>query len=481
MTTRSKKTTRAVSRKAAAGKTRPTAPGVATRNSGANKKAAVNPPVGNITIDGGVTNQGRPCKICSDITWAKATIRCINAGWSNAQIASQFGIGESSVRRHRLNHLGESATSADIRAAKATAKTPNATTRAAMAEPRTVSFADLAAKIIPLIKRGPMHLHVIADKLAAPVMAVEAAIEDAKRNGALIVERGGMVHLDDTPALGITRDAYAERKLITGKDGTFTFAIATDMHLCSKYERLDCLNDFYDQVEQRGITTVLNAGNWIDGEATFNRNDLLVHGMDAQLQYLAAHYPRRAGVTTLAIAGADHEGWYARREGVDIGRYAENVMRQNGREDWHDIGYMERSLPLNHYSSGLGSRIHVMHPGGGSAYAISYTPQKIIESFDGGDKPAALVLGHYHKADYLYTRNVHAMQGGCFQDQTVFMRQKRLSAAVGGCFVTITVDPRTGAFVECSYTFRNYFVKSYYDGRWSQHGAVNLAPRLFKP
>ena len=470
MTTKSKKTTRAVSRKAAAGKTRPTAPGVATRNSGANKKAAVNPPVGNVTISGETTNAGRPCKICSDANWAKHVVIWINQGKTNKQIADSLGIHESSVRRHRLNHIGESATSADIRKAKATVRDETAHVE-----------SSFAAQIAPMLRKGPLHVKILAEKLGVSTDAAMRFAEIAKAAGALIVERGGMLHLDDTPMLGISRDAYAKRELITDKDGTFTFAIATDMHLCSKYERLDCLNDFYDQVQQRGITTVLNAGNWIDGEATFNRNDLLVHGMDAQLQYLAAHYPRRSGVTTLAIAGADHEGWYARREGVDIGRYAENVMRQNGREDWHDIGYMERSLPLNHYGSGEGSRIHIMHPGGGSAYAISYTPQKIIESFDGGDKPAALVLGHYHKADYLYTRNVHAMQGGCFQDQTVFMRQKRLSAAVGGCFVKITVDPRTGAFVECSYTFRNYFVKSYYDGRWSQHGAVNLAPRLFKP
>jgi hypothetical protein len=467
------KSQRGVSRKAAAGKSRPTAPRSASRNTpGAAKKAGVNPSVGNVTISGETTNSGRPCKICSDAKWANTVIKRINDGWSNQQIADALGIHESSVRRHRLNHLGDTATAADIRAAKAAASSDI---------PFNLTVPEISAKLREMLKRAPAHLHAAADKLAVPVFAVEDAIAYAQDKGALIVERGGMLHLDDTPALGITRDAYAKRELITAKDGTFEFAIATDMHLCSKYERLDCLNDFYDQVEQRGITTVLNAGNWIDGEATFNRNDLLVHGMDAQMQYLAAHYPQRAGVTTLAITGADHEGWYARREGVDVGRYAENVMRQNGREDWHDIGFMERSLPLNHYSSGLGSRIHVMHPGGGSAYAISYTPQKIIESFDGGDKPAALVLGHYHKADYLYTRNVHAMQGGCFQDQTVFMRQKRLSAAVGGCFVKITVDPRTGAFVECSYTFRNYFVKSYYDGRWSQHGAVNLAPRLFKP
>ena len=47
---------------------------------------------------------------------------------------------------------------------------------------------------------------------------------------------------------------------------------------------------------------------------------------------------------------------------------------------------------------------------------------------------------HYHKAEYLFYRNVHALQTGCFQSQTPFTRGKGISVHIGGWIVTIKVD-----------------------------------------
>lgn len=331
-------------------------------------------------------------------------------------------------------------------------------------------------KLTAALRRKPLAIYELAEKLGASVTTTAAALGQAMSEGATIHKRGELYHLDAEPAIG----GDGRLTLTTGKDGYFEFAACSDEHLCSKYERLDCLNDYYDQVERRGITTVLNAGNWIDGEATFNRHDLLVHGLDNQMRYLAKNYPQRKDVKIYAVTGADHEGWYARREGVDVGKYAENTMKEAGRNDWTDLGYMEAFIKIQHPESGKSSNICVMHPGGGSSYAVSYAPQKIVEGFDGGDKPAVLLVGHYHKSGYNLIRNVHTMQTGTFMGQSVFMRQKKLSAHVGGCFVKIHVDPRTGAVDECSYTFRNYFNKDYYNGQWSQHGPVNPAKRSWK-
>lgn len=340
----------------------------------------------------------------------------------------------------------------------------------------TPSMEELVTKVPGLLRRKPLLLAEMAMKLGVGEDVAYVAFGKAQAAGTTVVKRGELYHLDDAPPLG------GDRKLAftTDKDGWFEFAACSDEHLGSKYERLDCLHDYYDQIERRGITTVLNAGNWIDGEASFNRHDLLVHGMDAQMQYLAKNYPKRQGVDIYAVTGADHEGWYARREGIDVGKYAENAMREAGRTDWHDLGYMEAFVKIQHKETGKSSNICVMHPGGGSSYAVSYAPQKIVEGFDGGDKPAVLLIGHYHKSGYNLIRNCHTMQTGTFMGQSVFMRQKKLSAHVGGCFVKIHVDPRTGAVDECAYTFRNYFNRDYYNGQWSQHGSVNPAKRSWK-
>ena len=333
----------------------------------------------------------------------------------------------------------------------------------------------LAARIVAALRRGPARTEELAGRLGSHGVAVLNAIHDATRAGAALVLRGDAWHLDTTPPLGSARDDLPE--LLTDASGRLLIGAIGDTHLCSKYARLDCLDTWYDEAAGRGIKTVLHAGNWIDGEFPKNRHDLLVHGMDAQMRYLAQHYPRRDGMATLAVWGADHEGWYAQREGADLGRYAENTMRAAGRTDWRDLGYMEAYVRLRHAESGASSMLALMHPGGGSAYAISYAPQKIIEGYDGGDKPGVLLIGHYHKASYQLTRNVHAVQVGCFQDQTPFMRQRKLAAHLGGMFLGLHVDPRTGAVDECTTTFRNFFVRGYYNRRWSQHGEVVQAAR----
>jgi hypothetical protein len=340
--------------------------------------------------------------------------------------------------------------------------------------PTKSEHAEMA--LLDALKTRSGNVADIAQRVGMDPDAVRNTLRSMAERGVAIHERGDHWDFNTTPPIGSAGDNIPE--LSADHKGMVEFAAIGDTHLCSKYERLDCLGDFYDEVARRGIRHVLHAGNWIDGEAVFNRHDLLVPaGIDSQMRYLAENYPRRTGIETWAITGADHEGWYARTAGVDVGRYAERAMQDAGRTDWRNLGYMESYVRLRHPVSGQSSMLLLMHPGGGSAYAISYAPQKIVEGFDGGDKPAVLLVGHYHKASYQMTRNVHTIQVGCFQDQTVFMRQKKLSAHIGGMLVRLHLDPETGAVIGCGIEFRNYYNKGYYNGRWSQHGPVTLARR----
>jgi len=150
-----------------------------------------------------------------------------------------------------------------------------------------------------------------------------------------------------------------------------------DWHLCNRQQRLDVLNAAYDIYEAEGIDTVYCPGNWIDGESRFNKTELLVHGLDNQIDYWIDHVPRKPGITTYFVAGDDHEGWYQQREGIEIGRYAMQRAQAAGRDDLIYLGYLEADVEFKVEG---GSRwMKVMHPGGGSAYAISYTGQKLAE------------------------------------------------------------------------------------------------------
>ena len=266
---------------------------------------------------------------------------------------------------------------------------------------------------------------------------------------------------------------------VSRPDNTFVFGVTSDNHLGSKYERLDVLNDLYDKFALAGVDRVFNAGNWIDGYKTgINEHDVHTPHMEPQLRYFAKNYPQRQGITTYAVTGEDHEGWWARSMGIDIGARAEQTMRECGRTDWVDLGFMEAHVRLVNYNTGKEQILAVVHPGGGTAYALSYSIQKIIESLEGGEKPAVALYGHYHKLGKFNVRNVWCIMTGCTQDQTTFMRNKvRQETHVGGLIVALDQDPETGAIIGCGDKMMRYFVTSFYNNRWSKAHLPNLPTR----
>lgn len=260
-------------------------------------------------------------------------------------------------------------------------------------------------------------------------------------------------------------------------DNTFVFGVAGDKHIGSKYHREDVLADLYARFESAGVDAVFDTGNWIDGDSRFNKHDLIVQGLDNQINLMADIHPVIDGITTFAVWGDDHEGWYAQREGIDVGKYAEMRMREDGHE-WTDLGFMESHVILENSNTGTWAVVAIMHPGGGSAYALSYRPQKIVEAMDGGEKPAAIFMGHYHKLEALNIRNVWALQTGTCQDQTPFMRKKSIEAHVGGAIVRLEQDPDTGALIGFAPEMVRYFNQGYYNKRWNHAGPVKRPARL---
>jgi hypothetical protein len=80
------------------------------------------------------------------------------------------------------------------------------------------------------------------------------------------------------------------------------------------------------------------------------------------------------------------------------------------------------------------------HPLDGTAYSLSYKTQKMIEALSGGEKPNILATGHYHKAEYLFYRNIHSFQTGCLCAQTPWMKGKQISAHMGVWIIEVHVD-----------------------------------------
>lgn len=319
---------------------------------------------------------------------------------------------------------------------------------------------ELKGKIKNMLLKGNKSFSVtqLSDKFDCGVSKINSIIETLKNEGFNI-------SVDET-GIAIQTTGIGKRPAtqIDNEVGTWVkVGFVTDNHLGSNYERLDVLNALYDRFKQDGITTVYNAGNMIDGEARFNRFDIHKHGMESQVRYMAEVYPKVDGLKTYYITGDDHEGWYTQREGVEIGRFMERICNDYGRSDMVYLGHMEHDIELK--AKNGSAFLRIVHPGMGSAYAISYTSQKLVETYSPGEKPAILLMGHYHKAEFLHYRGVYIVQGGCTMDQSPFMRKKRLSAHVGGWILEYK-QGEDGTILSFRCEWIPYYDVEFYDKKW---------------
>lgn len=336
--------------------------------------------------------------------------------------------------------------------------------------PKKILTEDM---VVQLLKKKTLTVVELASRLKSDTSEVKRILRELRTGHTNLVSNKGHYHIDCAPK----PDKKSKFVFDTSETHTFKFGVCTDQHLCSKYERLDILNTIYDVFELEGVTCVFNCGNYIDGFISrINGRD--VNGritLPDQVDYLVEHYPQRDGIKNYIVSGDDHEGWFAKDTGFDVGAYTERCMLDAGRNDWVNLGYMESTVGLRNLYSRKRASIMAMHPGGGSAYAISYKPQKIVESFSGGEKPDVLLLGHYHKSSYNRIRGIRVWQGGCVQDQTPFMRKNKISAHIGAWIIELRQNPKTGQIVAAKMEELSFSIRSSSNNRWNYEGRIDAA------
>ena len=215
--------------------------------------------------------------------------------------------------------------------------------------------------------------------------------------------------------------------------GRLEFGVIGDTHIGSAWERLDALEDYYANAEARGINIVLHAGDVVAGHHVYRGQEFEVHkhGWEEQRDHVVKSYPRRDGISTKFITG-NHDASFKNLTGMEPGP---SLVER--RPDWQWLGGDVGSVLLT-TADKLEFRVMLVHPAGGTAYAISYRAQKMCESLAGGTKPDLLVLGHFHKLEFMPNyRNIAVLQAGCFEDQTPFMARQGMQAHVGGWFIEV--------------------------------------------
>ncbi len=245
-----------------------------------------------------------------------------------------------------------------------------------------------------------------------------------------------------------------QRNIITGGryPKKYLFGALGDTQYGSLYANQDIIDLAYKEFVKEGVKIVYHTGDLVDGENVYKGHtyEINVHGFDAQTKKVVDNYPYYKGIVTKFITG-NHDLSYWKSIGADVGSHINNQRE--------DMQYLGREQILEEVMIGKQKvKILLVHPGKGSAYAISYHSQKFIEAISGGRKPHLVLSGHTHKAIHIPGyRNVDLFQTGCTQSQTPFMMRNNLAAVTGFWIIEVTIN--TKRLVAVKAKFYHFFEK----------------------
>lgn len=331
-------------------------------------------------------------------------------------------------------------------------------------------------RILQITKGKPSYsLLDLCREIDVSVRDIDDAVQELEIEGYDIEIGKDAVIRTFVPPPGFEQHLFKRVK----NSNTIKVGALSDTHYGNIASRQDVITAAYDHFEAEGITSVYHSGNLIDGyHPRFNHNELVdgCYELEGQLEYASLNYPKKKGITTHYIAAEDHEGWWHRKSGLNIGRIMQQYFHHTfDRRDLVCIGFGECDIELRTKEMKAGTRgpiMRVIHPGGGTAYALSYKTQKMAESLQGGEKPQIILCGHYHKFDWNYHREIHNIMVGCLEDQTLFMRKNNIPAHLGYCIIEMKIYPG-GTLESVKVEWTPWYDKGFYQ-KWTKKQDVTL-------
>jgi predicted phosphodiesterase len=295
-----------------------------------------------------------------------------------------------------------------------------------------------ATRFDALIKltRHPMRFTELCDRLDLSPRRCQALIDEARAAGLYVDvnhEHVGMrvpePDMAATPQIGPAP--------VVG--GRHTIAVSSDWHFGSRYCMRSHLRETIHMAYEAGARQILCAGDILDGAHPDRIHELSHYGMDEQTDDAFETLPQLPGLTYHAITG-NHDSWYTRARGVNIGEFIEARFRRRGRTDLHIYGPARKTLLVGSI------KVELWHPGKwkGNAYAGSYKLERHIDTaYEAGSKPQILVVGHLHRYIKIRRRGIHALLAPCFQaPESEFSKELGGAVANGGLILSweLTAD-----------------------------------------
>jgi DNA polymerase II small subunit/DNA polymerase delta subunit B len=206
------------------------------------------------------------------------------------------------------------------------------------------------------------------------------------------------------------------------------FIVTGDWHVGHQNFRYDVLDGMKKIIKKEKIEEIYHTGDLIEGMS--NREG---HIYELRTLGVTNHIDEVVDIIndlnkTFYFINGNHDLWAKMKsnQGFNTGK---NIEEQCPKAIY--LGDMKAEVKLSPYA-----KMWLTHEGN-SAYALSYSGQKRINSIAGGNKPGAWFNGHLHKALYMEYRNIHFFESGTLESQTDFMKMKGSSAHVGFWLVDI--------------------------------------------
>ncbi len=213
------------------------------------------------------------------------------------------------------------------------------------------------------------------------------------------------------------------------------FLFISDTHLCNVHQQLHLAYELYAEAKERGIEKVLHFGDLTDGFYPSRKPypaQQFLYDFNDQGYYVLDNYPHFDGIETLMILG-NHDVRHFVNGGASLDKWIGLA-----RKDIKILGQDTADVVIDNV------KIKMDHPADGSSKGLSYALQKRIDKMESGDKPNIYGCGHYHKPLFMSYRNIYAYLLPALCSETSFEHGKALDNYVGGYFVTVYSDRKTG-------------------------------------
>lgn len=304
------------------------------------------------------------------------------------------------------------------------------------------------ARFAAVAKKG-VSLEDLCDQVDASPKKVKALVEKAKAAGYRIDIKAGQVGYVPHAVLS------TERKVVAQPGEEHIFAVASDIHVGSRFFLEAEFVDFVKGAYAEGVRTIFVPGDILDGCYRHSRWDESHHGFNAQSDHAAKIFPRLPGLRYIGIAG-NHDETFEKDAGLDVCRALEDAFRRAGRDDLQMLGARGAYVRFAP-KGGRGVLVELWHPLGGGAYAVSYKLQRHVEEYGVGQKPDFCFAGHWHQQVYCVRRGVHCFLSGTFHGGgSSFSKALGGAQAIGGWIVRFK-QTKDGTVRDVQPTWRAYY------------------------